>query len=153
MKLNIDDYYDLAAIGLCKAAISYDADKGLKFSTYAYPCMRNLLLHELRKERAEMRTGVVLYYDQEIYDSDGNSIPKFELLATNRDTADEAIAYSAFKAFSINYVASLSPRHKEVFHLLSAGCTQQKTAGQTGMSQKSVSLIRSKAVNYIKEVI
>lgn len=40
--LIIDEYYDILAIGLCKAAPSYDVNKG-KFSTLAYQCMENEL--------------------------------------------------------------------------------------------------------------
>ena len=40
--LIIDEYYDILAIGLCKAAPNYDINKG-KFSTLAYQCMENEL--------------------------------------------------------------------------------------------------------------
>ena len=36
----LDDYYDVLAIGLCKAAKHYDSSKG-KFSTFAFKCMNN----------------------------------------------------------------------------------------------------------------
>ena len=39
--LDLDEYYDVAAIGLCKAAQSYDEEKGCAFSTLAYKCMKN----------------------------------------------------------------------------------------------------------------
>ena len=40
--ISIDEYYDVLAIGLCKAAKSFDNDKG-EFSTFAYTCMNNEL--------------------------------------------------------------------------------------------------------------
>ena len=48
--LSIDDYYDIAAIGLCKAAMTFDKSKS-KFSTYAFKCMYMIMLHEKRKEK------------------------------------------------------------------------------------------------------
>ena len=33
-----DDYYDIVALGLCKAAMNYDESKG-RFSTLAFKCM------------------------------------------------------------------------------------------------------------------
>lgn len=39
-KLDIDEYYDLLAISLCKAAKSYQSDKGM-FSTWVYAIMEN----------------------------------------------------------------------------------------------------------------
>ena len=38
--INLDEYYDALAIGLCKAAIAFDNTKG-KFSTLAYTVMLN----------------------------------------------------------------------------------------------------------------
>lgn len=46
--LEIEDFYDLAAIGLCNAAINYRETDEL-FSTYAYICMKNVILNEIRR--------------------------------------------------------------------------------------------------------
>ena len=40
MGISIDEYYDILAIGLCKAAKAFDESKG-RFSTLAYCCMKN----------------------------------------------------------------------------------------------------------------
>lgn len=46
--LEIEEFYDLAAIGLCNAAINYrDSDE--LFSTYAYICMKNVIFNEIRR--------------------------------------------------------------------------------------------------------
>lgn len=42
MNLDLEEYYDLLAIGLCKAALTYEENKG-KFSGYACACMQNEL--------------------------------------------------------------------------------------------------------------
>lgn len=39
-KLDLEEYYDVLAIGLCKAALVYDENKAT-FSTLAYKCMNN----------------------------------------------------------------------------------------------------------------
>lgn len=39
-KLDLEGYYDVLAIGLCKAALVFDENKGT-FSTLAYKCMSN----------------------------------------------------------------------------------------------------------------
>jgi RNA polymerase sigma factor for flagellar operon FliA len=44
-----DDLYGIGMLGLIAAAESWDAERGLKFSTYAYPKIRGAILDELRK--------------------------------------------------------------------------------------------------------
>lgn len=48
---NYQDIRSIALIGLCKAAISFDAKKGFRFSSLAYPCMQNEILMYFRKEK------------------------------------------------------------------------------------------------------
>jgi DNA-directed RNA polymerase specialized sigma subunit len=55
-KLSIDKYYGAAAEGLCKAAITYSPDKNTKFSVYAYKCIMNVILTEMRKEKRKKRS-------------------------------------------------------------------------------------------------
>lgn len=45
MKLSKEDYYDIAAIGLCNAAMSWD--KSGKFYNYAWVCIKYALYKEL----------------------------------------------------------------------------------------------------------
>lgn len=49
--LNYEEFYDIVAIGLCKAAKSYDTSKGYSFSAYACRCMYNEVGNYLAKER------------------------------------------------------------------------------------------------------
>lgn len=44
--LSQDEYYDIVAIGLCKAAIKYNKDCKYKFSTYAYHAISNTLKND-----------------------------------------------------------------------------------------------------------
>ena len=52
-KLSVDEWYDVAAIGLCKAGLTYMPDKGYKFSSYAYRVMTNEVRAEMRKLNSE----------------------------------------------------------------------------------------------------
>jgi|SRR5689334_9975200 len=45
-----DDLYGIGMLGLIAAADSWDASRGLKFSTYAYHKVRGAILDELRKQ-------------------------------------------------------------------------------------------------------
>ena len=48
-KLNQEEYYDILAIGLCKAAIKFDPERS-KFSTFAMKVMYNEFLQHDRNE-------------------------------------------------------------------------------------------------------
>lgn len=75
--LNIDDYYDLAAIGLCKAAIHYDPNRS-KFSTLAYTCMGNEIkgyLQSLNK-KSFIPEKLMCSYDISLYEEDESFVNK-----------------------------------------------------------------------------
>lgn len=50
----LEDYYDVGMIGLCKAAKTFDNSKGSKFSTYACICIRNTILMDIRDQKKTM---------------------------------------------------------------------------------------------------
>jgi RNA polymerase sigma factor (sigma-70 family) len=54
-----EDIYQIGCIGLCDAAVSYRADRGAKFDTYAYILIRNRIFTQLeyaslRKNREQL---------------------------------------------------------------------------------------------------
>lgn len=60
---DMTDYYDICAIGLCKAAITYDSSKDVKFATYAAICIENAIKLELRNRKKILCPGVFTGYD------------------------------------------------------------------------------------------
>ena len=54
-----DDYYDLCALGLCRAAHFYEPERG-KFSSFAFLCMSNVISMEWRKVQRQVQTTVSL---------------------------------------------------------------------------------------------
>lgn len=53
--LNIDKYYDIAAIALCEAAIKYDPRKEATFETFATLLILNAIRSDMRAEAALKR--------------------------------------------------------------------------------------------------
>ena len=49
------DVFQIGSIGLCKAAQTYDPNKGFTFATYAVRCIRSEILLALRETRAQVR--------------------------------------------------------------------------------------------------
>jgi RNA polymerase sigma factor (sigma-70 family) len=52
--LPVNEFYDLAAIGLCKAAQSYDATKKCSFFAFAWLCMIGEIKMEYRRKRSRI---------------------------------------------------------------------------------------------------
>ena len=73
--LDLDEYYDILAIGLCLAAQGYDPTKGSAFSTYAYSAMTNEVIRYWRlKARAkEIPKSVTTSIQKVINPSDGEN--------------------------------------------------------------------------------
>ena len=47
-----DEYFDIGMIGLCKAADTYDTDKKIAFTTYAYKCITTQILYEIKSRNS-----------------------------------------------------------------------------------------------------
>ena len=64
-QFSLEEHYDVAAIGLCKAAINFNPNKGYSFATYAYKSMMMNILQELRKgKNAKSIPEYQIYYYQ-----------------------------------------------------------------------------------------
>lgn len=57
MNLDDDEFYGIAAIGLCKAAMSYGTSNKVVFSTYAHHAMHAEIKNEFIRLNAQKRTG------------------------------------------------------------------------------------------------
>jgi RNA polymerase sigma factor (sigma-70 family) len=92
-----EDIYQIGCLGLCDAAVSYRADRGAKFDTYAYLLIRNRIYTQL--EYATLRKNREQLLDpEEILEArqtepDFDSIGGLEQLLTNLEqNADGVIA-------------------------------------------------------------
>ena len=56
-KLDYEEYYDVALIGLAKAYKNFDESKGYKFHTLAYNCIKNSLLQQIQTDNYQKRKG------------------------------------------------------------------------------------------------
>lgn len=133
-QLPIEEYYDLAAIGLCKAAEKFNPGL-LEFSTYAYYCMRSMISHELRKERKLSRVPKeqLVYYQAEKEGRDGK-LQVWEIPA--KESVEEQIVG---KVAAQNFMDSLEEREQKILNLLEQGFTQQEVSTAVGVSQAYVS--------------
>lgn len=101
----VEDWYGTCAVGLCKAALTYNPDKNVKFNTLAYVCMKNEMTKVLdKKSKEEMCLSLDYYIDDDTQFAD--------FVADNRDDFGEIEFYSIFD----RHFNRLSDRKKEIIN-------------------------------------
>lgn len=130
------DYYDICAIGLCKAAITYDSSKDVKFATYAGVCIENEIKIELRNRKKY--SAPVYSLDMTFNNtSDGTGEIAFgENLTTGLSAYDEILPYQLDKV--------LNAREYKLVALILQDYTQIEIGNIIGISQAQVSRMFSK---------
>lgn len=148
-KLSIDDWYGLAAIGLCKAAITFKEGVSA-FSTYAYRCMFTSVYSEKRKEKQSRRIPEhqITYYQAEFDNSNGGDTSSFmNYIPSNEDVEDNVLSEIMFDEFS----KKLKDRDKNIFKLFRDGYKQNDIGRIVGCSQAQVSRTKKKLIQYLEE--
>ena len=148
--MDIDDFYDLAAIGLCKAALNF-SDKISNFSTYAYRCMYSEIMMELRKN-SQMKTipkEKILYYNAEINNNNGDTTEYINYIPSKENVEEDIISKVIFNLFR----NSLNEKSKYIFDLLVNEYSIKEITEITGTSKQNISKIRINMKNkFQKEV-
>lgn len=139
--MDVEEWYDIAAIGLCKAANTYNNDKS-RFSTYAYKCMYTTIIMEKRKENA-MRTipqNQIVYYENQVNESskDNDTSTFLNYIPSKQDIENEIISALSLE----NIENELVGNKKKVFLLLREGYTQCEISKIIGISKQRVSKIK-----------
>ena len=147
--LSIDEYYDVAAIGLCKAAIMFDKKKECTFSTYAYLVM----LTELKLVFRHNTNGRAIpldkltYYQSIISNGDGKEIERLSFIPDNVDVESEVMTNETFK----QVYGTLSEQDRRIIHMFELGYKQKEIAKNVGCSQSYISKIKTKIIKLLKE--
>ena len=94
VKLNVnnnefDDCVSIGTIGLIKAVNSFKTNKNSKFSTYAYKCILNEILYNLRSTKKNKKN--ILFSYTLIIDDCSKEIKLEDVLACNENIEDSVI--------------------------------------------------------------
>lgn len=145
-KLEHDKWYDMAAIGLCKAAISYDESIS-KFSTYAYKVMLNTVFKEKNKEfkLSAIPKHKLSYYDEEYTYKNDEYITFFDTLHSCDNTESQAI----FNIRLHNFMNNITEKERQVLHLTIKGYLQREIGEIMGYSQTHIGRITNRMLNKI----
>lgn len=135
-ELATEEYYDVCAIGLCKAASTYDSSKDVKFATYAGVCIENAIKLELRNRKKYYAR--VYSLDRTFNNtSDGTGeISYVENITTGLSAYDEILPYQLDKV--------LNAREYKLVALVLQDYTQVEIGNIIGISQAQVSRMFSK---------
>lgn len=146
----IDDLISIGTIGLIKAIITFNEDKGTRLATYAARCIENEILMTIRASK-KMKTEVSLH-DPIGVDKEGNEISLIDILGSDCDVIlDEVELKIQIKKLYQRMETSLKKREKLVIELrygLLNGIskTQREIADMLGISRSYVSRIENRAI-------
>ena len=146
--VSIEEYYDVLAIGLCKAAKTFDSKKG-EFSTLAYRCMERELYTQWNsmQKKSVIPHDIIYSYNCRFGNCDNQDdyIENIVDLSSN-DTIEYAIISSEF-------ANSLTDKEAVIVRLLMNGMTQNDIAGELGCKRRNVGYhigqIRKKLNEYL----
>lgn len=138
-----EDLFSIGIIGVVKAVNTFNPDKGVKFSAYATPIIRNEILMKIRKKRIIP----VFSIDEPCNLGNGEEVLYADVIADSRMFEEEVIAdVQAKQMFDF-----LNEREKQIISLKMSGKTQSEVAEICGVSQAQVSRIIKNAYKKYKK--
>ena len=137
-KIDVAEYYDVLALGLCKAALYHDGVSG-KFSTLAYKCMRTVYMDEVITHDKRYKRGngkKTEYYEDPVFQN-GSKETYFSLFSNEKSPDEDSMIL------------------KLNFQQFCSGMTQKEIAKEYGVTHQMVSLwlktIKKKAEYFFKK--
>lgn len=137
-----EDWYGVAAIGLCKAAMSFDPNKNMQFSTLAYRCMENEVRHEMRRQKRSVQVSLSMESPTDKKDGEGIA----EHIQDKFNTASEAELLDVMDVVKRTW----SERDLEILTMLATtDLTTRQIGDRMGVSGSTVSGVKAKFKNLI----
>ena len=149
-----EDLISIGTIGLIKAVITFDPQKGNRLAAYASRCVENEVLMYLRGKKKSGKE--VSLYEPIGTDREGNEIKLYDVIETEEpDITEKIYLKENIQKLYEKVENELSPREKLVLKLrygLYNGeeYTQREIATQLGISRSYVSRIEKSAVEKLK---
>lgn len=150
-----EDLISIGTVGLIKAVITFNPDKGNRLAAYASRCVENEILMYLRSRKKNGRE--VSLYEPIGTDREGNEIKLYDIIETEEDDVPEKIYLKEnIQRLYEKVESELSPREKLVLKMrygLYGGeeYTQREIAAQLGISRSYVSRIEKSAIEKLRE--
>lgn len=149
-----DDLISIGTIGLIKAIVTFNADKGNRLAAYASKCIDNEILMYLRSKKKTTRD--ISLYEPIGTDREGNEIQLYDIIeAEDEDVSEKIHLKENIQKLYEKVENELSQREKLVLKMrygLYHGeeYTQREIASQLGISRSYVSRIEKSAVEKLR---
>ncbi|MBR6509109.1 MAG: RNA polymerase sporulation sigma factor SigK [Clostridia bacterium] len=149
-----DDLISIGTIGLIKAVSTYKSDKGIRFATYASRCIENEILMFFRNQKKSAQD--VFISDPIDTDKEGNTLTLIDIIADNRDIADEIDTKLKLERLRVVMYGCLDERETEIikYRYGIAGfpeLTQREIAKKLNISRSYVSRIEKSALEKLRK--
>ena len=151
-----DDLVSIGTIGLIKAVDTFQAERGIRLTTYASKCIQNeLLMHFRRKRRT---AGEVSLSDTLETDGDGNALALQDIICCEDSGLSAVEEQDRYYAMHRALAGCLSPREREIIRLrygigLASPLPQREIAARLGISRSYVSRIEKRALEKLREAL
>lgn len=149
-----DDLISIGTIGLIKAIVTFNSDKGNRLAAYASKCIDNEILMYLRSKKKTTRE--ISLYEPIGTDREGNEIQLYDIIeAEDEDVSEKIHLKENIQKLYEKVENELSQREKLVLKMrygLYHGeeYTQREIASQLGISRSYVSRIEKSAVEKLR---
>lgn len=140
-----EDLFSIGLIGLVKAVNTSNPDKGVKFTGYATPIIRNEILMTFRKKRIVP----VFSLDEPFRLDNGDEVFRADTIADDKRFEEDVIADMKFEEI----MNMLSERERKIISLHMGGKNQCEIAEISGVSQSYVSRIIKGAYKKCKKIL
>lgn len=150
-----EDLISIGTIGLIKAVVTFDSDKGNRLAAYASRCIENEILMHLRSRKKSAKE--VSLYEPIGTDREGNEIQLYDIIESNEpDVSDRVQLKEDILNLYKKVEDKLSHREKLILKMrygLYNGekYTQREIAAQLGISRSYVSRIEKSAIEKLRE--
>ena len=149
-----EDLLSIGTIGLIKAVVTFNPEKGNRLATYASRCVENEILMHLRAKKKSAKE--ISLYEPIGTDREGNEIKLYDIIETDEADVPEKICLKEnIQKLYEKVENELSQREKLVLKMrygLYNGeeYTQREIARQLGISRSYVSRIEKSAIGKLR---
>ena len=150
-----EDLISIGTIGLIKAVVTFNPDKGNRLAAYASRCVENEILMYLRAKKKTNKE--ISLYEPIGTDREGNEIKLYDIIETGEfDVPEKVYLKENIQKLYEKVESELSNREKLVLKMrygLYNGeeYTQREIARQLGISRSYVSRIEKSAIEKLRK--